>query len=215
MCLHGAHRTQGLAGQAVGIGDAVLAVARDHAQLARADDDRQHRQRDAQQRPRRQPRAGDEQHGQAADHGHAAAQGHRHGRADHAAQQFGIGGQARNQFATAAAVMEAGAELDQVCVQLAAQVGDDLFAQQRHEVEARGRAQRHHHRHQHQQGERAVDLAAAAEAVVDHLLDRRRQAQRGRRGDRQGQQPGGEQPAVAAHERPQRTQAAQATQRRG
>ncbi|KAG1194599.1 hypothetical protein G6F35_013376 [Rhizopus arrhizus] len=202
MGLHRTHRTEGLAGQAVGIGDAVLAVARDGAQLARADDDRQHRQRDAEQRPCGQPRAGDEQHRQAADHGHAAAQGDRHRRTDHAAQQFGVGGQPRDQLTAAAAIVEAGAQLDQVRVQLAAQVGDDLFAQQRHEVEARGGAQRHHHRHQHQQGEGTVDLAAAAEAVVDHLLHGRWQAQRGCRGHSQGEQPGREQATVAAHERP-------------
>ncbi len=202
MRLYRPYGAQGLAGQAVGIGDAVLAAARDGAQLARTDDDRQYRKRNAQQRPRRQPRAGDEQHRQAADHRDAAAQCHRHGRADHAAQQLTVGGQARDQLTAAAAVMEAGTELDEVCVEAAAQVSHDLFAQQRHEVEARGGGQGQHHGHQHQQGEGTVDLAAAAEAMVDHLLDRRRQAQRGRRRHRQGHQPSGEQATVAAHERP-------------
>ena len=207
--LHRAHRAQGFAGQAVGIGDAVLAGPGDFPQAPAAEHDRQYRRRNADQRERGQARAGDEQQDQAADHGHAAAQGHRHAGADHVAKQFAVGGQARDQFTTAGAVVETGAQADQVAVELLAQVGDDLFAQQRHEIEPRRAGQGQHHRHAEQGKERAVDIGAAGKALVDDLPDRHRQAQGGGRGHRQGDQPSHEQAAMPAHERPQGAQAAE------
>ncbi len=186
MRLHGAHRAQGFVGQRVGVGDAVLAGARDLLQAATAEHDRQHRQRDADQRERREPRAGDEQHRDAAEHRDHAAQRDRHAGADHAAQQFGIGGQARDQLAAAVAVVEAGVERDQVRVQALAQVGDHALAEQRHEEEARRGGKRQHQRDGEQQQEGAVDGAAAAlrEALVDHRAERDGQAQRGRADER-------------------------------
>ena len=65
--LHRAHRAERFGGERIGVGDAVLAGARRLLQAAAADDDRQHRQRDADQRVARQVRAGDEQHRDRAD----------------------------------------------------------------------------------------------------------------------------------------------------
>src|SRR5690606_6097368 len=108
-----------------------------------------------------------------------AAQRHRDGRADHAAQQFGVGGQARDQLAAAAAFEERLVQADQVRVQALAQVGDDAFAQQRDEEEARGGGDRQGQRDREHQRESGVDVAAAGEAMVDHPPHHQRQAQGG------------------------------------
>lgn len=116
----------------------------------------------------------------AADHGDAAPQRHQHAAADHAADQFDVGGQSRHQFAATVALVEAGVESDQMRVQPFAHISDHALAQQRDEEEACRNAQRQDQRDHEQQQEGIVDIAAAAtaEAFVDHGLDREREAQR-------------------------------------
>lgn len=111
--------------------------------------------------------------------------------------------------------MKSGVQADQVCVQPATQVGDDFFAQQCDEIEAGSARQREHHRNCEQQCECLVDLRIAGEALIDHALDRCRQAQCGGSGNRQRDQPGNEQAALALDEWPQGAQAAQLPQRVG
>ncbi len=207
---HGRDRAQRLGRQCVRIGDRVLAGARDRAQPAPREHDGQHGERNADQRPARQPRAGREQHDHAADHGDRAAQRHRQRRADHAAQQFGVGGEAGNEFAAAGAIVEGGVEREQVAVEARAQVGHHALAQQRDEEEARGRRQRERGGHGEQQHEDAVDgRAAVGEAAIDHVAKGHGQRKRGRRGRRERHQPGHQQRAMPAHEGPQAAQAAQ------
>lgn len=103
-----------------------------------------------------------------------------------------------------------GIQPDQVPIQLPAQVGHDALTEQRDEIEAGCAGDRQHQYHDEDAQEHPIDVPAAVEAAVDHLLERDREAQRRRRRQRQRTQPGGEQARMLAHEGPQRAQRAQA-----
>ena len=127
--LYRADRPQPFAGAAGGSGNRILAFTRGTLEPARAQDHRQDRQRNAEQAVGGQPWAGGEQADQCAGGGHRRAQCHRDGGGDHVAQQFRIGGQARDQFATAVVVMKAGIKRDQVRIQLVTQITYYAFAE--------------------------------------------------------------------------------------
>ena len=105
--------------------------------------------------------------------------------------------------------MELGIQPDQVPIQLPAQVGHDALTEQRDEIEAGCAGDRQHQYDDEDGQEHPIDVPAAVEAAVDHLLERDREAQRRRRRQRQRTQPGGEQARMLAHEGPQRAQRAE------
>ena len=110
-----------------------------------------------------------------------------------------VGGQARDQFAAAGAVVEAGVEADQVRVELLAQVGDDAFAQQRDEDRSAPRwpapAPPPRRTGAGTRGRSLRCRCAKPWSIICRTATGRLRV--ARRGDRQRQQPGDEQAACA------------------
>jgi len=67
-------------------------------------------------------------------------------------------------------------KFNQVRIELIAQIGNHALAQQGHEEKPRGSRQGQGEGDHKQQTERGIDLAAAAESLVDHIAHRDRQA---------------------------------------
>ncbi len=198
IALHRVDCSEGLGGARIGIGDAVLADRREPADPAPEQDDRGDRQRDADQGQRRQSWAGQGDHDRAAGQSHQAAQGHRNAGTDHAAQQFGVGRQARDQFTAAGPLEEAHVQAEQMVVDRAPQVGDHPLAEQADVIEAECRCHRQHHGDYEQAGEPEIDRAGivGTEAAIDHQPDRNRQAQGGARRQHQESEPGRDQSSM-------------------
>ena len=209
IALHGVHRVQGFGGSRVGIGDAILAVARHAAHAAAEQYDRQDYRRDSDRRKTGEPRTGDREHHRRAEYRHHAAQRDRCAGCNHGAQQFGIGRQPRDQFAAAGALEKRHVHPHQAIVKLAAQVGDHALAKQAHTIKTRRGRYRQHQRYAEQGEKPDVDRSRLrvvgegfSKSAVDHVTHCDRQGQRRGRGQRQESQPAGDQARVAAHERP-------------
>ena len=181
--LHGVDRIQGLRGDRRGIGDAVLALPRQPFDATAEDHDRQDHGRNDQRSQTGQARAGDDEHGRRADQHDRAAQRQRQGRADHGLHEFGVGGQARNQFAGARTFEKGLVQGQQVRIQAAAQVRCHALAEQGHAEIPRRAGNRHDHGDAEQADETRIELGriGLAETTIDHEAGRSRQGQGGGR----------------------------------
>ena len=187
--LHRAHGGDGLIDMVAGVGDAVLAVARQAAHPAAEDDDGQNNQRHDQHHEPGQFRAGHGEQHRAADQHQDIAQRHRDGRAHDHLQHRGVGGQARQDFAGAGDLEERRAQADDMVVDRAAHIGDDSLADPGDQIEApvTGRRQQGDDSEHDPQGLIEQVRIAAAKAVVDQPAQAEAESQHRarRRGQRQ------------------------------
>ena len=216
----GLHRGRGIerfVGDRGGVGEAVLAGARELLHAPAEHQDRQHHGGDHQRGQPGQRRCGPHHHGARADQHHRAAQRHRHAGTDQRLHHFGVGAEARQQLADAAALEEAHVEADHLRIKRLPQRGQRPLAEQGDAEVARRGGHGEHHGHAEQGDEGLVDhrLAGMPEAAVDDVAKGQWQRQRGARGDAEKQQPADRQRPMRLEERPQSAQRADATGRTG
>ena len=119
---------------------------------------------------------------------------------DDGLHQFGIGAEARGQFADTRALVKRLIEGEQMAKQVAAQIGNGGFAEQGDAVVTRSRRDGQHDRDAKQGGETRIDRGDVGvhKAAIDHDPHRERQRQGSGRGQCQEGEPAKQQSAVRA-----------------
>ena len=169
--LHGVHRVQRFLAMAGKITDPVLGLARQHAHLAPDHHDRHDHQRHHHQDQKRQLQIGDEQQHQATDQKEDIAQRLGQGRADDALHDGGVGGQPGQHLAGARHLEKAWGQANDVAVDVLSEIGDQSFAEPRHQKSAREGGKRQNGHDQKSGFQRMIQRFrfALAKSAVDQI----------------------------------------------
>ena len=215
VALHRGHGVENLGGDGAGVGDPVLAGARQSPHPPADGHGGQHHEQDDGHDGEHQARAGGHQHDHAAQEHHGIAQPHRQAGPHDGLHQGGVGRQARQHLAGLRAFEELRALPQHMGVDPAAQIGRDPLAQPAHHVVARRREKAQQHGEPEEPGEMDAQGCALAaggrmeQAAVDQPAQREREAQGAARGEQQEQQGKRDAGAIRAQERQQLAQRAQ------
>ncbi|OIQ63684.1 hypothetical protein GALL_547750 [mine drainage metagenome] len=206
IALHHGHGGEHFGGDGAGVGNAILAGARQAAHPAADQHGGQDHDGNHHQHAQHQARIGGDQHGHAADQHHHVAQPHGETRAHHGLYQRGVGGEARDHFAGLGMLEKLRTLPQHMGIDRAAHVGGDALAQPAHHVEAR----RGKHAQRQGQAEQPGEMPAQRRATrlgtqhagVDQPAQGQRKGQRAAGGEQQKQQGDGDASAI----RPQKRQ---------
>ena len=138
IALHYRHGVQHLGGNRAGIGNAVLAGARELAHAPAKPQAGQHDQHQHHKHLQHHIGVGPDQHAQGADAHHRVAQAHAQGRAHHRLHQGGVSRQAAQHLAGLRGFKKLRALVQHMAVNRVAQIGGDPLAQPAHHVKAQG-----------------------------------------------------------------------------
>ena len=186
--LQHAHRADQFGGVGGRLRERILRRTRAAAHGAAESVKRQHDDRDRGEHEGGKPWARHHHHHGRADKQHEIAQRDRNGCACRRLDLCRIRGKARDDFAGSRFVEKGARQRGDVCEHVAAQIGDNAFAERRDEVVAKGACGRQHRRNADHDQKIAVDEgdALGRKAKVHHAPNGDRHDQRRQRGNNQG-----------------------------